>query len=168
MRARCMMSAQHSQRRLSVSTQMPLRTGRLLLTLDTNITCPSCTHEFSLQQGFAKKALERLEEMRAPARSRGYAMRSGWRSKSGRSSSPAREPRAAQAEAEAPQKNCSRNREKRMPGTWQKFAASLRNLRLLGFRSCKNALPQSATRSCKEFGIEKRRSRRSRKTYRPA
>jgi hypothetical protein len=30
--------------------------------LDINITCPSCAHEFSLQEGFAKKALERLEE----------------------------------------------------------------------------------------------------------
>ena len=50
-----------------MSTQMPLRTGRLLLTLDTNITCPSCTHEFSLQQGFAKKALERLEDASAGA-----------------------------------------------------------------------------------------------------
>jgi hypothetical protein len=45
-----------------VSTQTPLRTGRLLLALDTNITCPSCVHEFSLQEGFAKKALERLED----------------------------------------------------------------------------------------------------------
>jgi hypothetical protein len=50
-----------------VSTQTPLRTGRLLLTLDTNITCPSCAHEFSLQQGFAKKALERLEDASAGA-----------------------------------------------------------------------------------------------------
>jgi hypothetical protein len=45
-----------------VSTQTPLRAGRLLLALDTNITCPSCVHEFSLQEGFAKKALERLED----------------------------------------------------------------------------------------------------------
>ncbi len=45
-----------------MSTQTPLRTGRLLLSLDTNITCPSCAHEFSLQEGFAKKALERLED----------------------------------------------------------------------------------------------------------
>jgi hypothetical protein len=48
-----------------VSTQTPLRTGRLLLTLDTNITCPSCAQEFSLQEGFAKKALERLEDASA-------------------------------------------------------------------------------------------------------
>lgn len=50
-----------------MSTQTPLRTGRLLLTLDTNITCPSCAHEFSLEQGFAKKALERLEDASAGA-----------------------------------------------------------------------------------------------------
>ena len=45
-----------------MAAQTPLRTGRLLLTLDTNITCPSCAHEFSLEEGFAKKALERLED----------------------------------------------------------------------------------------------------------
>ncbi len=50
-----------------MSTQTPLRSGRLLLTLDTNITCPSCAHEFSLQEGFAKKALERLEDASAGA-----------------------------------------------------------------------------------------------------
>jgi hypothetical protein len=50
-----------------VAAQTPLRTGRLLLTLDTNITCPSCAHEFSLEEGFAKKALERLEDASAGA-----------------------------------------------------------------------------------------------------
>ncbi|MGD0493676.1 MAG: DUF2130 domain-containing protein [Steroidobacteraceae bacterium] len=50
-----------------MSTQAPLRTGRLLLTLDANITCPRCADEFSLQEGFAKKALERLEEASAGA-----------------------------------------------------------------------------------------------------
>jgi hypothetical protein len=35
--------------------------------LDINITCPSCAHEFSLQEGFAKRALERLEEASAGA-----------------------------------------------------------------------------------------------------
>jgi hypothetical protein len=39
----------------------------LFLTLDINITCPSCAHEFSLREGFAKKALERLEETSADA-----------------------------------------------------------------------------------------------------
>jgi hypothetical protein len=50
-----------------VSTQMPLRNGRLLLTLDTRVTCPSCAHEFSLQEGFATKALEQLEDASAGA-----------------------------------------------------------------------------------------------------
>ena len=50
-----------------MAAQTPLRTGRLLLTLDTNITCPSCAHEFSLEEGFAKKALERLEDASAGA-----------------------------------------------------------------------------------------------------
>jgi hypothetical protein len=45
-----------------VSTQAPLRINRLFLTLDIKMTCPSCAHEFSLQEGFAKKALERLQE----------------------------------------------------------------------------------------------------------
>ncbi len=45
-----------------MSTQAPLRTDRVFLTLDINITCPSCTHEFSLREGFARTALERLEE----------------------------------------------------------------------------------------------------------
>jgi hypothetical protein len=44
-----------------------LRNGRLLLTLDTSITCPSCAHDFSLQEGFAKRALERLEDASANA-----------------------------------------------------------------------------------------------------
>jgi hypothetical protein len=48
-----------------VSTQAPLRTGRLLLSLGANITCPSCAQEFSLQEGFATKALERLEDVSA-------------------------------------------------------------------------------------------------------
>lgn len=50
-----------------MAAQTPVRTGRLLLTLDTNITCPSCAHEFSLEEGFAKKALERLEDASAGA-----------------------------------------------------------------------------------------------------
>jgi hypothetical protein len=39
----------------------------LLLALDTNITCPNCAQEFSLEEGFAKKALERLEDASAGA-----------------------------------------------------------------------------------------------------
>ena len=35
-------------------------TEKLLLETDTTVTCPECEHEFSLEQGFAKKALEHL------------------------------------------------------------------------------------------------------------
>jgi hypothetical protein len=35
---------------------------RLLLAPDTAVTCPDCDHEFSLEQGFAKRALEQLED----------------------------------------------------------------------------------------------------------
>ena len=35
---------------------------RLLLDPATRVTCPKCDHEFSLEEGFAKKALEQLEE----------------------------------------------------------------------------------------------------------
>jgi hypothetical protein len=35
---------------------------RLLLGPDTSVTCPDCDHEFSLEQGFAKRALEQLED----------------------------------------------------------------------------------------------------------
>ncbi|MFO1455097.1 MAG: DUF2130 domain-containing protein [Steroidobacteraceae bacterium] len=35
---------------------------RLLLAPDTAVTCPRCDHEFSLERGFAKKALEQLED----------------------------------------------------------------------------------------------------------
>jgi len=35
---------------------------RLLLAPDTSVTCPQCDHEFSLEQGFAKRALEQLED----------------------------------------------------------------------------------------------------------
>jgi hypothetical protein len=45
-----------------VAVQMPVRTRRLLLALETNVTCPSCAHEFSLEEGFAKKAFEQLED----------------------------------------------------------------------------------------------------------
>jgi len=34
---------------------------RLLLASDTRVTCPNCDHEFSLEQGFAKQALESIE-----------------------------------------------------------------------------------------------------------
>lgn len=35
---------------------------RLLLDPATRVTCPKCDHEFSLEEGFAKKALEQLED----------------------------------------------------------------------------------------------------------
>src|SRR5580658_2682196 len=36
--------------------------AQLLLTPDTTVRCPACEREFSLEQGFASKALEHLEE----------------------------------------------------------------------------------------------------------
>ncbi|HKT73568.1 MAG TPA: DUF2130 domain-containing protein [Steroidobacteraceae bacterium] len=35
---------------------------RLFLSLETRVTCPKCASKFSLQQGFAKEGLDRLEE----------------------------------------------------------------------------------------------------------
>lgn len=35
--------------------------AQLLLAPDTAVTCPKCDHEFSLEQGFARKALEQIE-----------------------------------------------------------------------------------------------------------
>jgi len=40
---------------------------QLLLRPDTTVTCPKCADEFSLDQGFAKKALEQLAETSAQA-----------------------------------------------------------------------------------------------------
>src|ERR1019366_632849 len=40
---------------------------QLLLRHDTTITCPKCATEFSLDQGFAKKALEQLSAASAGA-----------------------------------------------------------------------------------------------------
>ena len=34
----------------------------LLIAADTRVTCPRCTHEFSLDEGFARRALESLEQ----------------------------------------------------------------------------------------------------------
>jgi hypothetical protein len=36
--------------------------AQLLLSPDTAVRCPACAHEFSLEQGFARKALEHLEQ----------------------------------------------------------------------------------------------------------
>jgi hypothetical protein len=40
---------------------------RLLVAPETPVTCPQCEHEFSLAQGFAKRALEGLEQTSAAA-----------------------------------------------------------------------------------------------------
>ena len=34
----------------------------LLLEPGTRVTCPKCEHEFTLEEGFAKKSLEAIEE----------------------------------------------------------------------------------------------------------
>src|SRR5580658_4144050 len=39
----------------------------LLVTPDTRVTCPACDQEFSLEQGFAKQALEAVESASASA-----------------------------------------------------------------------------------------------------
>jgi hypothetical protein len=44
-----------------VMSQEPLRDA-LLLDPRTRVTCPKCEHEFSLEEGFAKKSLEAIEE----------------------------------------------------------------------------------------------------------
>ena len=41
--------------------------ARYLLTPDTLVTCPKCEHEFPLAEGFAKKALESVEEASSDA-----------------------------------------------------------------------------------------------------
>ena len=38
-----------------------VRREQLLLDPTTRVTCPKCEHEFSLEEGFAKKSLEALE-----------------------------------------------------------------------------------------------------------
>src|ERR1700742_2520829 len=35
---------------------------QLFLSLDTRVTCPKCTSKFSLEEGFARQALERFEQ----------------------------------------------------------------------------------------------------------
>jgi len=41
---------------------MSVPTEKLFLNTDTTVTCPKCDHEFSLEQGFARKALEHLAD----------------------------------------------------------------------------------------------------------
>ena len=43
------------------TSQEPLRDA-LMLDPETRVTCPKCEHEFSLEEGFAKKSLEAIEE----------------------------------------------------------------------------------------------------------
>jgi len=44
---------------------MNAQVGQLLLRHDTRVTCPRCATEFSLEEGFAKKALDALSEASA-------------------------------------------------------------------------------------------------------
>jgi hypothetical protein len=44
-----------------------MKSESLLLAADTRVTCPSCGQEFSLEQGFAKQALESVEAASASA-----------------------------------------------------------------------------------------------------
>jgi hypothetical protein len=44
-----------------------MNTNSLLLPADTSVTCPACEQEFSLEQGFAKQALEAVEAASASA-----------------------------------------------------------------------------------------------------
>jgi hypothetical protein len=46
---------------------MSPESGQLLLRQNATVTCPKCSNEFSLDQGFAKKALEQLSEASAGA-----------------------------------------------------------------------------------------------------
>jgi cell fate (sporulation/competence/biofilm development) regulator YmcA (YheA/YmcA/DUF963 family) len=47
--------------------RMTFETRQLLLQENTTVTCPQCANEFTLDQGFAKKALEQLEHASADA-----------------------------------------------------------------------------------------------------
>jgi hypothetical protein len=79
---------------------MSLDAAKLLLSQDTRITCPKCANEFSLDQGFAKKALEQLSEASAGAIA---AMRDAERAQVERRAEQlaSERSRAAQAEAES-------------------------------------------------------------------
>jgi hypothetical protein len=46
---------------------MAISDDQLLLKPDQKLTCPSCDHEFELSEGFAKRALEKIEERSAEA-----------------------------------------------------------------------------------------------------
>jgi hypothetical protein len=79
---------------------MMLDSGQLLLRHNTTVTCPKCATEFSLDQGFAKKALDQLSEVSAEAIS---AMREAERTEVEKRAQQlaGEKARAAQGEAEA-------------------------------------------------------------------
>jgi hypothetical protein len=89
---------------------MSLDAGKLLLSQDTRITCPKCANEFSLDQGFAKKALEQLSEASAGAIA---GMRDAERAQVERRAEQlaGERSRAAQAEAESFKKLLKEQRE---------------------------------------------------------
>jgi len=65
---------------------------QLFLSLDTRVTCPKCTSKFSLEEGFARQALERLEQSTQGALD---AVREGERAETRRSTERALAPQLA-------------------------------------------------------------------------
>lgn len=61
------MSISRTGSELRVVNSVSHDSAQLLLRPDTTVTCPKCADEFSLDQGFAKKALEQLAETSADA-----------------------------------------------------------------------------------------------------
>jgi hypothetical protein len=56
------------KQRAPAAEEVPLNTAaRMLLSPDSRITCPQCKHEFAMTDGFAKRALEQVEEASADA-----------------------------------------------------------------------------------------------------
>jgi len=47
---------------MTSDTASSTSSDRLLLESDTRVTCPACKHEFSLAEGFAKKALDQFTQ----------------------------------------------------------------------------------------------------------
>jgi hypothetical protein len=88
------------ERNNRASALLSLNPGQLLLRQDTTVTCPECSHEFSLDLGFAKKALEQLAETSAGAIA---AMRNAERTEVEKRAEQlaGEKARAAQGEAEA-------------------------------------------------------------------
>jgi hypothetical protein len=73
-------------------------TSQLLLRNDATITCPNCSTEFSLDKGFAKKALEKVSAESASAIS---TMREAERSEAARQAQQLSDERTRNAQAEA-------------------------------------------------------------------